>query len=89
MYSLWSCDIDVESDRKPNLKFVFILIFSVQIAVSSFTIIKCLFYLALSTFDSFLGADAGFFFVLLVGAHCVGNEPPPEKNRKNYNPNIL
>lgn len=43
---------------------------------------KCLFYLALSTFDSFLGADAGFFFVLLVGAHCVGNDPPPDKKIK-------
>lgn len=43
---------------------------------------KCLFYLALSTFDSFLGADAGFFFVLLVGAHCVGNDPPPAKTGK-------
>lgn len=45
---------------------------------------KCLFYLALSTFDSFLGADAGFFFVLLVGAHCVGNDPPPEKKIKKW-----
>lgn len=44
---------------------------------------KCLFYLALSTFDSFLGADAGFFFVLLVGAHCVGNDPPPDKKMVN------
>lgn len=81
----------VESD-KTKFKVVFLIniwIFSVQIAVSLFTIIKCLFYLALSTFDSFLGADAGFFFVLLVGAHCVGNEPPPENNRKNYNPDIL
>lgn len=45
---------------------------------------KCLFYLALSTFDSFLGADAGFFFVLLVGAHCVGNDPPPDKKIHDF-----